>query len=339
MKITAVEPIVLRVPDGRHQPRRRHPGRLPRPHPHRRGNRRDRRGGHVSLSRADDRSRCPRRTRSREACASCSSARTRSQIDRLWQRHVRRRPTTTAAAASPLHVISAIDMALWDIAGKAAGRPVYDLLGGARVQSVSGVRERGDARDGRRGAQRSPSASVAAGYGALKLGWGPLGRTSTTTSSSSRAARDALGPERDADGRRRSWPTRSSSAIELLRRVEDARHLLARGAARGRRLRRLPAALGRRVRPDRRRRGGLRPRALPGARRATATSTSSSPISRAAAASPSPARSPHLARERNVEVVPTASPPVCSSRRRSTSRRARPADLVGVLGRELAPRQ
>src|SRR5581483_10592538 len=31
-----------------------------------------------------------------------------------------------------LHTISAIDMALWDIAGKAAGRPVSSLLGGAR---------------------------------------------------------------------------------------------------------------------------------------------------------------------------------------------------------------
>src|ERR1700684_1494873 len=31
-----------------------------------------------------------------------------------------------------LHAMSAIDMALWDLAGKASGRSVADLLGGAR---------------------------------------------------------------------------------------------------------------------------------------------------------------------------------------------------------------
>ena len=36
-----------------------------------------------------------------------------------------------------LHAISAVDMALWDIAGKAAGRPVCDLLGGQRAEQVA----------------------------------------------------------------------------------------------------------------------------------------------------------------------------------------------------------
>jgi D-galactarolactone cycloisomerase len=34
------------------------------------------------------------------------------------------------------HAISGLEMALWDIAGKAAGLPVYQLLGGAAIESV-----------------------------------------------------------------------------------------------------------------------------------------------------------------------------------------------------------
>ena len=37
----------------------------------------------------------------------------------------------TAAALSPPSAIAGIDQALWDIAGKAHGVPVHDLLGGA----------------------------------------------------------------------------------------------------------------------------------------------------------------------------------------------------------------
>ena len=47
------------------------------------------------------------------------------QIDRLWQL-LYRATYHYGRAGVALHVISAIDMALWDIAGKAAGRPVHD---------------------------------------------------------------------------------------------------------------------------------------------------------------------------------------------------------------------
>src|SRR5436309_11297270 len=39
-------------------------------------------------------------------------------------------------AGAALHTISAIDMALWDVAGKAVRRPVSSLLGGARVERL-----------------------------------------------------------------------------------------------------------------------------------------------------------------------------------------------------------
>src|SRR5881392_911352 len=35
-----------------------------------------------------------------------------------------------------IHAMGAIDIALWDIAGKVAGKPIYELLGGAARESI-----------------------------------------------------------------------------------------------------------------------------------------------------------------------------------------------------------
>jgi L-alanine-DL-glutamate epimerase-like enolase superfamily enzyme len=79
-------------------------------------------------------------------------------------------------AGVALHVMSAIDIALWDIAGKASGRPVHELLGGATVATVpvyasEVMPETPDE------VRRLAEAAVAGGYRALKLGWGALGRS------------------------------------------------------------------------------------------------------------------------------------------------------------------
>ena len=56
-------------------------------------------------------------------------------IEELWQRmyvgtcmHGRR--------GAGIHTMGAIEMALWDIKGKAEGKPVYELLGGAKQESI-----------------------------------------------------------------------------------------------------------------------------------------------------------------------------------------------------------
>jgi hypothetical protein len=73
------------------------------------------------------------------------------EIDRLW--HVMYRATYHYGRGGvALHVISAIDMALWDLAGQ--GRRPAGLRPARRCAPAggAGLRKPGDARDGRRGA-------------------------------------------------------------------------------------------------------------------------------------------------------------------------------------------
>jgi L-alanine-DL-glutamate epimerase-like enolase superfamily enzyme len=91
------------------------------------------------------------------------------------------------------HTISGIDIALWDILGRATGLPVGRLLGGVyrdRVQPYCSLlmEEPGRMR-----------AVVAAfrerGFAAFKIGWGPFGRANDPKLDEAivRAARDAAG--------------------------------------------------------------------------------------------------------------------------------------------------
>ena len=73
-----------------------------------------------------------------------------------------------------MHVMSGIDMALWDIMGKAVGKPVHKLLGGSYVNKVRAYASAlmPDTVDG---VKKLVGDNVALGYTAVKLGWGPLG--------------------------------------------------------------------------------------------------------------------------------------------------------------------
>jgi len=58
-----------------------------------------------------------------------------SQIDRLWS-DMFEAIAYSGWAGAELRAISAIDIALWDIAGKSAGKPIYQLLGGASRDAI-----------------------------------------------------------------------------------------------------------------------------------------------------------------------------------------------------------
>jgi L-rhamnonate dehydratase len=138
-------------------------------------------------------------------------------IDRLWQAmwmgsyHYGR-------SGAALHTMSAIDIALWDIAGQAAGLPISQLLGGRRTDTMtvyaSEVMPETPA-EVREIAERS----ALAGYTALKLGWGPLGRSLENDLELLTAAREVLGPERKlmVDG---GMGYSVRSAVALLEAVE-----------------------------------------------------------------------------------------------------------------------
>ena len=74
-----------------------------------------------------------------------------------------------------LHAISGIEIALWDIAGQAAGKPIHELLGGAKRTEIKAYASTlmPDTPDETRAVVE---AQLQAGFGAVKLGWGPFGR-------------------------------------------------------------------------------------------------------------------------------------------------------------------
>ncbi len=107
------------------------------------------------------------------------------------------------------HVISGIDIALWDLLGQAAGQPVGRLLGGCyrrRVKPYASLLF--DEPEVLRERLRS---TVARGFRAIKLGWRPFGRLSSQFDEVLiRTARETLGSEIDlmvdAGGSEQFWP-------------------------------------------------------------------------------------------------------------------------------------
>jgi D-galactarolactone cycloisomerase len=92
------------------------------------------------------------------------------------------------------HAISGIDIALWDLAGQAAGQPVGRLLGGRYKERV---RPYASILMDEPGPLREHIARVKAqGFRAVKMGWGPFGRVSAAKDEEIvRAAREELGDD------------------------------------------------------------------------------------------------------------------------------------------------
>ncbi len=92
------------------------------------------------------------------------------------------------------HAISGIDIALWDLLGKAAGQPVSRLLGGRykeRVQPYASI-----LMDEPTKLKEHLLSVKAQGFRAFKIGWGPFGRhNSKLDEAIVAAAREAIGDD------------------------------------------------------------------------------------------------------------------------------------------------
>jgi L-alanine-DL-glutamate epimerase-like enolase superfamily enzyme len=122
------------------------------------------------------------------------------------------------------HTISGVDIALWDLLGKACGQPVGRLLGGRyreRVRPYASL------------LMREPERMAdellpvkAQGFRAFKIGWGPFGRKSNAVDEAIvRAARDAVGEDSllmvDAGGSDAYWPGDYKWAVRTAEMLAD----------------------------------------------------------------------------------------------------------------------
>ena len=95
-----------------------------------------------------------------------------------------------------MHAMSGIDMAIWDIMGKATGKPVHKLLGGSYTDKVRAYASAlmPESTDG---VKKMVESYGAMGYTALKFGWGPLGYDVHFDIELIKAARKAVGDKMD----------------------------------------------------------------------------------------------------------------------------------------------
>lgn len=112
-------------------------------------------------------------------------------VERLWQKmyvgliYIGRRGIA-------LHALSGIDIALWDIKGKVEGKPISELLGGARRDRVRAYASMLMPETTEEVAERV-GALCNDGFTAVKLGWGPLGQDAANDVRLVTAAKEAAG--------------------------------------------------------------------------------------------------------------------------------------------------
>lgn len=110
---------------------------------------------------------------------------------RLWQK-MYRRTMYFGRKAVGITAMAAVDVALWDLKGKAFGQPIHRLLGGKQHDRLRGYASILFGRDG------SETRDIArrwteAGYTAVKFGWEPMGQSEALDIDLVRGARQGLG--------------------------------------------------------------------------------------------------------------------------------------------------
>ncbi len=113
------------------------------------------------------------------------------EIERLWHK-LYRRAIYFGRRGVGIHALSGVEIALWDIKGKALGAPVCRLLGEPkrdRVRAYASTLMPETAA----AVEERVSELMADGFSAIKFGWGPLGQAARRDIELIRAARRAAG--------------------------------------------------------------------------------------------------------------------------------------------------
>jgi L-alanine-DL-glutamate epimerase-like enolase superfamily enzyme len=143
------------------------------------------------------------------------------QVEELWDR-LYKGSFYFGRRGAVLQAISGIDIACWDIIGKATGLPVATLLGGKRRDSAVAYAST-LFRTTPAGMREAAQHYIDEGFRAVKFGWGPFGEDLRKDVALVEAARETLGDERDlmvdAGWRRRRT---LKEAIQLVHALEPS---------------------------------------------------------------------------------------------------------------------
>src|SRR5437899_1968003 len=113
------------------------------------------------------------------------------ESERLWQK-MYRKTMYFGRKAVGITAMAAVDMALWDVKGKAFGQPIHRLLGGKHHDKIRGYASILFGKDGKE-TRDIARRWVKEGYTAVKFGWEPMGQSEAVDIDLVKGARDGLG--------------------------------------------------------------------------------------------------------------------------------------------------
>lgn len=140
-------------------------------------------------------------------------------VERLWQK-LYRGLIYIGRRGIALHALSGIDIALWDIKGKAEGKPVHELLGGAQRDRVRAYASMLMPDTPEETAERVAKLCDD-GFTAVKLGWGPLGQDPKHDVVLAAAAKDAAGDAEILIDAGLGYGSDAATAITVARELEQ----------------------------------------------------------------------------------------------------------------------
>src|SRR5499427_2295267 len=191
MKITRVEPIHLRLPNVNERCDGSQETLVVRVHTD---------AGLVGVGEADSSSHVARAIieapLSHKICrglAECVLGQDPFEIDRLVHR-MYEGSIFFGRQGAVIQAMSGVEIALWDIVGKATGRPVYQFLGGGfrkKFRAYASILFG----DTPAQTERIGAGLVEQGFRAVKFGWGPMGQSESSDIAHVRAARKGIGAD------------------------------------------------------------------------------------------------------------------------------------------------